>query len=504
MPAILSSPVATTSFYARIHSALLAHPTAEVLAWPAGPAHAVERLTAAGLLGWVSAARECLLARKLRAGQHVLLANSGPEALPVALAALALGATVVFPQPGLGLWRYIRLARATGAKVIHVAGRPNVVQQGWARCFGIALLHFSTLPHTDKATEPTWRPVSEAGQQTPLVVYSGGSGNGRARPVLFTQAVLAAQCDVRAAAPARCPAWREASAFSPALLVRLALPSVGCTVLPTAPAVTPFGFDARLAVQHVFAESSEALSGSVRFFQRLLPVLATLPTKVRQRIKVVRVGGAPVPEALVQALRDGFPHADLYVAYSVTEALLIAVRHVTGEAADPRRGYCVGHVADGIEVNLKSIGVGISLPGGYLQPIGEVRVRGPQVAQPPGAAPDAWLATGDCGYLDAATGELWLTSRRGNSLPAGGYQHYQIEQAAQWAEGVERVAVKSWGAGFQVWVEGTDPALTQTVQNQILHVYPGLRGVLRVQLLPRLHVDDRSGGNIRYGELAEK
>ncbi|RZK45503.1 MAG: hypothetical protein EOO59_20945 [Hymenobacter sp.] len=126
---------------------------------------------------------------------------------------------------------------------------------------------------------------------------------------------------------------------------------------------------------------------------------------------------------------------------------------------------------------------------------GEVLVRGPHVAQAPGA----WLATGDFGYFDAA-GQLWLTGRRGAAALVRGVGHYQLEHCLRQLPGVAQVAARprADGSAFDVWVAGDLSA--EAVRAAGAAAFgPGLVG--RVAHLDRLPVDGRHFSKIRYDLL---
>lgn len=495
------------SYYARIHAALLADPAAEVLVWPGPtPADPSACYTAADVLGHVSQTRRYLRAQGVQPGQRVVLAVPvGPALVAALLALLALGAVVVLPPPRAGWLTRLRLPGQANATAAVVAGRPRLTRRWLARRLGVRLLTLPTIGLPARSTPapalPTWTPTAVPPDQPALVSHSSGSTTGRAKPIFRTHAVLAAQHTALRGAFPPTPGQRDFPLFPNILLHNLALPGGVCSVLPAVPWRYLPGFDpARVAAQLV-AERIETLTGNVTYFRRLLPALLSLPVGALEAVRAVGIGGSPVPELLAQALRAVFGAAEICVIYGSSEAEPIAVRRLTGAAADPRRGYCVGRPAAGIELDLLSSGITLTLPDGRRQPVGEIHVRGAHVARPPGAAPGAWLATGDFGYLDDASGALWLTARRGNTDAAGNCQHYQLEHVAQHVPGVGRVAARARGGGFRIWIERTDPKLPAAVAVAIIEAFPALRGRLQVELRTTLPVDGRHHAKIRYDRL---
>ncbi len=498
-------PADSPSYYARIHAALLAHPTAQVLVWPGAlPSDPPTRYTAADVLGQVSHARRYLRAQGVRPGHRVLVAVPvGPPLVAALLAILALGAVAVLPPAGAGWLTRLRLPGLAGATAAVVTGRPRLARRWLARRLGVRLL---TAPSAElalpghSAALPTWGPAAVPPDQPALISHSSGSTTGRAKPIFRTHAVLAAQ---HAALQKAFPPWpgqRDFPLFPNILLHNLALPGGVCSVLPAVPWRYVPAFDpARVAAQLV-SERIETLTGNVTYFRRLLPALRALPPGALRHVRAVGIGGSPVPETLAQALRVLFSGADVVIIYGSSEAEPIATRPLTASPTDPRQGYCVGLLAAGIELDMLSAGFALALPDGSAVPIGEVRVRGAHVARPPGAAVGAWLATGDFGYRDA-TGALWLTARRGNTATVRGCQHYLLEHVAQHVPGVGRVAARPTDSGFRVWVEGTDAALAPAVLTALGAAFTALKGHLQVRLQARLPVDGRHHAKIRYDQL---
>jgi acyl-CoA synthetase (AMP-forming)/AMP-acid ligase II len=212
-----------------------------------------------------------------------------------------------------------------------------------------------------------------------------------------------------------------------------------------------------------------------------------------------------VPERLLLALRRCFPRAACYVIYGASEAEPIAVRLVAPQPLDSRLGYCVGQPHASLSIKLdqpqpvwqpSAPAADLGTPNGTpTYQAGEVLVRGPHVAQAPGA----WLATGDFGYFDAA-GMLWLTGRRGAAALVRGVGHYQLEHCLRQLPGVAQVAAlpRADGSAFDVWL-AADLSAEAVHAASAAAFGPGLVG--RVTHLDRLPVDSRHLSKIRYDLL---
>ena len=157
-----------------------------------------------------------------------------------------------------------------------------------------------------------------------------------------------------------------------------------------------------------------------------------------QRIAALRLlllFGAEVHEDILQRLRAALPdEAAIHTPYGSTEAqpvTTISDRELLEPALLTRRpelGICVGHVCEGIEVELVQVS-DAPLTADDRQPIrtpatiGEVTVRGAVVTAGYFAQPEQdrlhkiptpsglWHRMGDCGYFDAE-GQLWFCGRK--------------------------------------------------------------------------------------------
>lgn len=283
------------------------------------------------------------------------------------------------------------------------------------------------------------------------------------------------------------------------------------SLLPDLPGGRLAALEPARVLAQLAAGQVQTLTGNVFYFKALVDYLDQQPAAFPQ-VRALGIGGSPVPEGLLTALAPYFPRAARYVIYGSSEAEPIAVRAVAaGEQLDPRRGYCVGQPAAGLALRLRDPApvwqpdeadtsfINNHLPTPYLA--GEVLVRGPHVALPPGTAPGDWLATGDVGYFDAH-GRLWLVGRRGPSALVRGVGHYQVEHLLRHLPGVAQVAALpgAQARGFELAVAG--PATAAAVRAAVEAGFgPGL--VSRVRHRARLPVDGRHLSKIRYDLLKQ-
>ncbi|AMR26656.1 hypothetical protein A0257_05740 [Hymenobacter psoromatis] len=492
------------NFAERLFSSLLADPARTVLRWPdPRPGASATTLSGAELLGRVRAWQQALeRAGPLPPGAPVLLAQPGsPELVAALLAVLGLGAVPVLPPAGATARQLLALLRAE--RIGHVATTPG------ARCWLAGpgrLLGCRCVAAAPAAGElvgpplpPLLRPVPPG--QAALVSHSSGSASGRPTAVRRSHAVLQQQHE---ALRRQFPPWagqRDFPLFPNVILHNLAVGAL--SVVPD----LARGL-ARLAPGRVLAqlaaEQVQTLTGNVFYFNALLTELHRQPATF-PAVRALGVGGSPVPEQLLAALRPWFPRATLHVIYGASEAEPIAVRNVVDTVLDPRRGYCVGPPVAGLRVRLRQPApVWLPaptppLPGGPLPtPVaGEILVAGPHVARPTGAP--EYLATGDYGYFDAA-GQLWLVGRRGAAGLVRGVGHYQLEHYLRQLPGVAQVAARplAHGGQFELFVVGSRPAAA--LRDAVAEAFgEGLLGPVRYR--PRLPVDGRHLSKIRYDLL---
>jgi len=494
------------NFAERLFSSLRAHPARAVLCWPAArPGASATTLSGAELLGRVHAWQQALeFAGPLPPGAPVLLAQPGsPELVAALLAVLGLGAVPVLPPAGATARQLLALLRAE--RIGHVATTPGARRwlAGPGRLLGCRCVAATPAASEPAAPAPTplLRPVPPG--QPALVSHSSGSASGRPTAVRRSHEVLQQQHE---ALRQQFPPWAGQRDFP--LFPNVILHNLAVGALSVVPDLA--GGLARLAPGRVLAqlaaERVQTLTGNVFYFNALLDELRRQPATF-PAVRALGVGGSPVPEQLLAALRPWFPRATLHVIYGASEAEPIAVRAVAAEALDPRRGYCVGPPVAGLRVQLRQpapvwLPAPTPPPPGGPAPeptvAGEILVAGPHVARPAGAA--EYLATGDYGYFDAA-GQLWLVGRRGAAGLVRGVGHYQLEHYLRQLPGVDQVAARPLASGgqFELFVVGSRPAAE--VRAAVAEAFgEGLLGPVRYR--PRLPVDGRHLSKIRYDLLS--
>jgi acyl-CoA synthetase (AMP-forming)/AMP-acid ligase II len=476
----------STNFFTRIEQTLRARSEQVCLVWPGVAGQPAIAHTGATVLEQVRQIQLRLRAQGLAPGQPLwLLLPVGPPLVAALLAVMALGAVPMLPPAGGSGLSLLRLIRGSGRRVL--ALEQPLPRRWLARLLGLKL--FAITRGDAPAKEPLL--VQPVAPELPALVSHSSGSTGRPKAIRRGHAVLQAQHEALRAA---FPPWvgqRDFPLFPNIILHNLAVGAV--SILPAVPAGRRAQPDMARIVAQLQAEEVETLTGNVFYFQRLLDHLRRQPASF-PAVLAVGVGGSPVPEKLLPALRTSFPRAKVFVIYGSSEAEPIAIREVAAASLDPRLGYVVGPPRPELKCRLGGPLTPLQLPGGGHTEAGEIQVRGAHVA----ASSSGWLATGDVGYFDAQ-GRLVLTARHGNDTAHGGVQHYQLEHLLHQLSGVARAAAKSTRKGFVVYVQGA--VQSGTVWRALMDAFPRVP-ILGVHHRRELPVDARHLSKILYHRLS--
>lgn len=422
-----------------------------------------------------------------RGTRTVLMAPPGPELFALCFALFRVGAVPVVVDPGMGIRRMLHCYRAVGAEafigpplahLVRVLGRRTFagvrvpVTLGRRR-FGRG--HTLAALRTTPATEgPADTAAPTGGDDLLMIGFTTGS-TGPAKGVEYTHRM--------ALSIARQIEAVHGRTRDDVSLVTLPFYGVldlvyGSTLVlaPLAPARVAQADPALLvAALEQFRVTTMFASPAL-----LRNLAGHLTGAARGRhplpdLRCVVSGGAPVPDAVVAALRSVLDEkARIHVTYGATEVLPIssieaaeilgdddldAARRDGGtaagtEAGDPARtgtgtaagaatgeGTCVGRPVPGTRVAIAPVTDGpltrfdpaAGLPVGR---VGEILVQGDSVSpryhrapgsdaahkateeRPGGAEPLVWHRTGDLGHLDAE-GRLWFCGRAAQRVRTG-------------------------------------------------------------------------------------
>ena len=399
-----------------------------------------------------------------------LLVPPGADLTAAAHACWRAGASVVVADPGLGAAGLARALR--GAHPAHVVGRlpgfalaaalgvPGTRIAAGAPATAIAPVGLAALARRGRALlERGGELPAPAGPDAEAAVLFTSGATGPAKGVVYrhrqARAQLATLRDVYGIGPddRLVAAFPPFALYGPALGIASAVPAALKPGALTAAALA----DAVAAVDAtmVFA-SPAALRSVVRTADDAGPVDREALARVRRIVSA----GAPVPVALLHALRAVLPHATAHTPYGMTEALPVTdVALPEIDAAGPGNGVCVGRPLPGVDVAISPLSPDGRADGALTRDpavTGEISVAAAHVKD---GYDQLWAVerastrdpgrhrTGDVGHLDDA-GRLWvegrlvhvITTAEGPVTPVG------IEQRAESVAGVRAAAAVGVGS----------------------------------------------------------
>ncbi|WP_405942694.1 fatty acid CoA ligase family protein [Streptomyces sp. NBC_00207] len=406
-----------------------------------------------------------------RGTRTVLMAPPGPELFALCFALFRVGAVPVVVDPGMGVRRMLHCYRAVGAEafigpplaqLVRVLGRRTFaavrvpVTLGRRRLGrGHTLAALRTTPATGSSTDAA---APTGGDDLLMIGFTTGS-TGPAKGVEYTHRM--------ALSIARQIEAVHGRTRDDVSLVTLPFYGVldlvyGSTLVlaPLAPARVARA-DPALLVDALERFRVTTMFASPALLRNLA---GHLTGSARGRhplpdLRCVVSGGAPVPDAVVAALRGVLDEkAKIHVTYGATEVLPITSIEAaeilgdddvgndredggTAARAAAGEGTCVGRPVPGTRVTIAPVTDGplarldstTSLPAGH---VGEILVHGDSVSRhyhrapqsdiahkvteerPGGEDPRTWHRTGDLGHLDAE-GRLWFCGRAAQRVRTG-------------------------------------------------------------------------------------
>ena len=422
-------------------------------------------------------------AKGVQKGDRVLLAMPVNADLYASLAALwSLGATVVLPEPAMGLTG-LRHAACTTNPTAYCAS-------GWYRLLKFLLPELRTLtllqPRETTADYPT---IDPADTDIALISFTSGT-TGKPKAIPRSHGFLMAQHDAIAPLMHSDEPERDLVAFPVFTLINIA--SGRCSVLPN--------WKMR-NLQNLTPSSLTGWMETQQVTRALLPpsICATLSKgEIPKKLHTIFTGGGPVFPDIVQSLQRG---NDLRIVsvYGSTEAEPIA--HLNAGNVSPRdaqdmatgKGLLVGRPVEHIEVRIQDDEIQVAgghVNSGYLDPGDDVENKIPQ-------GDKTWHRTGDAGAFDDQ-GRLWLWGRVGSDVLTADTRLYpfSIEVAARYWKGVEHSALMAVDGAVVLMIQGDGAQLDNW--NSAARGF----GVNSVRLIAKIPMDARHGSKIDRKKLA--
>ncbi len=352
-------------------------------------------------------------------GDRVLIAMGIGADLYAALAALwSLGATVVLPEPAMGLAGVRTAIRQTQPRFLCAAGPYR-----WLRLlpglWGAGLLvpgQVRPAPFQKPAVDP---------DSTALISFTSGT-TGTPKAIPRSHAFMMAQWKAIAPLLESKSAEIDLVTFPVFVLINLAegrtsvLPNWNMSKLST---LAPEALVAWIAAN----ECTRAL---------LPPALCEklVAAQDTATLNQIFTGGGPVYPDVIHTLRQIAGHLNITTVYGSTEAEPIAHAQTTEDGY----GLFAGHPVAAVQLRIVDTEIQVAgdhVNPGYLDPArdAETKVREGNMI---------WHRTGDAGRLDDQ-GRLWLLGRVGDQVATdkGVLYPFAIETAARMWPGVKRAAL---------------------------------------------------------------
>lgn len=359
-------------------------------------------------------------AKGVRPGDRVLIAMGIGVDLYASLAALwSLGATVVLPEPAMGLAGVRTAIQATHPKFFCAAGPYTWIKLILPGLWGTKLL---TPRQRMNATPPT--PVADPNSIALISFTSGTTGTPKAIP--RSHAFLMAQWN--AVAPLLHSEGEEIDLVTFPVFVLINLAEGRTSVLPSWKMSQLSALDPSVLVDWISTNKCTRALLPPALCEKLVDAEDT------GTLNHIFTGGGPVFPDVVQGLYAIAAHLEITTVYGSTEAEPIA----HADTIEDGYGLFVGRPVGA--VRLRIVGTEIQVAGdhvntGYLDPARDTETKvydGDTI----------WHRTGDAGRLDDQ-GRLWLLGRAGDQVMTDkGVQYpFAVETAARMWPGVVRVAL---------------------------------------------------------------
>lgn len=359
-------------------------------------------------------------AKGVRPGDRVLIAMGIGVDLYASLAALwSLGATVVLPEPAMGLAGVKTAIAATRPKFFCAAG-PYV----WGKLLIPALWGTKLLSPKHRSNDDAPTPVADPESVALISFTSGTTGTPKAIP--RTHAFLMAQW--LAVAPLLHSKKTEIDLVTFPVFVLINLAEGRTSVLPNWKMSKLDRLEPDALVDWINTNACTRALLPPALCEKLVAAQDT------GTLRHIFTGGGPVFPDVVQGLQNIAEHLEITTVYGSTEAEPIAHAHTTKQGY----GLFAGHPVDAVQLRIVEGEIQVAgdhVNTGYLDPArdAETKVR---------EGDTIWHRTGDAGRLDE-DGQLWLLGRVGDEVETDkGIQYpFAVETALRMWPGVKRGAL---------------------------------------------------------------
>ncbi len=439
------------------------------------------------ILSHVQSYRHLWVEQNVKSGDFILIASSfNPDTFFAILAIMAQAATPVLPPAKASLLQLINIQRKLSAKWIFLSKKPGLFSKIVLACFRIKSIRHPSQREQQSNNNLT-EPIVVSPNQIALITHSSGS-TGNPKSIFRSHKILSSQHKVLKEVFPSSPEQRDFPLF-PAILLH----NMACGITTVVPDLYDFDIlkiETKKIIKQLRDQTITTMTGNVFYFKRLVQHLQNDFEKF-DSVLAIGVGGSPVPEYLLQTLKKYFPNAAVFCIYGSSEAEPIAVRKVD-DYKSPERGFCVGHLAPGIQLKIEACEK--THLHNQTYETGEIMVHGKHVV---GYDTNQWYRTGDYGYMDGEN-ILYLTARMGNEKSILGVQHYQLEHVLLNIDGVESAAALARKDFFEIFIVGH--ITENSVRDALLGNFPDTC-VGPIRFRQNLPVDKRHLSKIIYSQI---
>lgn len=420
--------------------------------------------------------------KELNKGDRVLVAMPVGIELYAAIAGLwRIGATIVFPEPALGLSGLRHAARMTSPRAFLGTGAYRYLRFVVPELWRVPLM--LELGDSGAGGDPL---VEVEADHPALISFTSGS-TGQPKAIMRSHGFLGAQ-NARVAELLAKEREDETDLVAFPVFVIANLGQSITSVLPNWKLSRPHEASAEEIARHIEAH---------KITRALVPpsicqVLAD--SKTDMGLDAIFTGGGPVFPDLMQAMTRLSPKTGISVVYGSTEAEPIAHQRVADilpgqwEAMERGGGLLAGPPVPQTRVKIIDEEIVVtgdhvnkSYLGGYGDEENKLKIDG-----------DIWHRTGDAGRLDK-NGCLWLLGR--HSAKAGEFYPFQVEIGARGWPGVRRAALVPGTNPPVLALEGEEPG------TGVWQKHADILGNLQVKKLSRIPLDKRHHSKIDYRAL---
>ncbi|MDO7626082.1 MAG: AMP-binding protein [Loktanella sp.] len=403
-------------------------------------------------------------AKGVRQGDRVLIAMGIGIELYASLAALwSLGATVVLPEPAMGLAGLKTAITATQPKFFCATG-PYV----WIKLLLPRLWRTKLLTPRRQSQKPPQPSVADPNIVALISFTSGTTGIPKAIP--RTHAFLMAQW--KAVAPLLHSETEEIDLVTFPVFVLINLAEGRTSVLPNWKMSKLASLDPSALAAWISANKCTRALLPPSLCEKLVEA------KDVGSLKQIFTGGGPVFPDVIQGLRHISEPLKITTVYGSTEAEPIAHAHTTEQGY----GLFVGRPLDAVRLRIVDTEIQVSgdhVNIGYLDPASDAETKVQD-------GKTIWHRTGDAGRLDDQ-GRLWLLGRVGDQVVTDNGEQYPfaVETAARMWPDVTRVALMEHKKIPVLVIEG------KAAQTDVWHARAAVFGINCIQHIKAIPLDRR-------------